>query len=219
MVHLIDALKSIPTPAGIHCSDGDLEPGRRSMKASDVMSRDLYYVAPATPVASVATAMIDYGISCLPVISRKRVVGIVTAEDLGLRGYERKASGATAVREVMTREVISCTTEDKLDRICEQMLLYRLCRLLVTDGAGAPVGMLTLADLASVLSVQALGALVKALKVGPVYEAAAASESMLDTELSSEERALLVLEHEAPAPRSVRLTTRTMVRRIAGGGR
>lgn len=145
------------------------------MKASDLMSRDLYYVAPATSIACVAKAMNDYGLSCLPVMSGKRVIGIITASELGLKGHEPGIDHSTAIRKIMSREVAFCESDAGLERICELMLLCGVGRLIVLDRSGVPTGMLTLADLAPALTIQALGTLVRALKMGPMYVAAASS--------------------------------------------
>lgn len=50
--------------------------------AGEIMSTDLVTIGPATGVAESITAMIDHGISCLPVVDEGRLLGILTNTDL-----------------------------------------------------------------------------------------------------------------------------------------
>lgn len=147
------------------------------MKASELMSRDLYYVTPATRIGDVVSAMNEYGLTCLPVMSRRRLAGIVTARDLALRGYVAGIGRQTPVRRVMTTDVVCCRCEDDVPQICHIMTEHRRRRLPVLDRRGAPVGFLALSDLAPVLSMPVLYALQRALDEEPTYIATADSRT------------------------------------------
>lgn len=61
---------------------GDLGGAPRTARIRDFMPRRLVSVHPDTPIAHAAALMRSYAIGSLPVISGRRLVGIVTVSDL-----------------------------------------------------------------------------------------------------------------------------------------
>lgn len=55
------------------------------MNVSDIMTREVIFVRPDTPVGEVARLMVKFAISGVPVIEDDKVVGIVREEDLVMR--------------------------------------------------------------------------------------------------------------------------------------
>jgi CBS domain-containing protein len=55
------------------------------MNVADIMTREVLFVTPETPVNQVARALVKYNISGVPVVENGRVIGIVTEEDLVMR--------------------------------------------------------------------------------------------------------------------------------------
>lgn len=71
----------------LRCFAPDGSPEQEALaqvKAGDLMSVDLVTISPSTPVLQVVKVMLDYGINCLPVVSGKVLLGIVTSTDLYL---------------------------------------------------------------------------------------------------------------------------------------
>jgi len=69
----------------IRCLGPERRPDRGALAkitAAEVMSTDLVTVAPGAPLDRAATLMLDYGISCLPVVSDGVLLGILTNTDL-----------------------------------------------------------------------------------------------------------------------------------------
>jgi CBS domain-containing protein len=52
------------------------------IRASEIMSTELVTVEPDAPLETAVSMMLDFGISCLPVVSNERLVGILTATDV-----------------------------------------------------------------------------------------------------------------------------------------
>lgn len=52
------------------------------MKVRNVMTENVFTVTPDTPLKTVATRMLEYGISGLPVVEGERVVGVVSETDI-----------------------------------------------------------------------------------------------------------------------------------------
>lgn len=52
------------------------------MKVSDVMTEKVFTVAPDTPLKTVATRMLEYGVSGMPVVDGDRVLGVISETDI-----------------------------------------------------------------------------------------------------------------------------------------
>jgi acetoin utilization protein AcuB len=69
----------------IRCLGPERRPDREALgriTAADVMSTDLVTIEPGALLDRAATLMLDYGISCLPVVADGVLVGILTNTDL-----------------------------------------------------------------------------------------------------------------------------------------
>jgi CBS domain-containing protein len=107
-------------------------------------------VAPGATLAEAAKKMASQDIGSLPVCSDKRkLVGIITDRDITVRAVARGLDpNQTRVQDVMTREVLSCRADSAVEDACELMESRQVRRLVVTDGEGAPIGILSLGDIA-----------------------------------------------------------------------
>jgi CBS domain-containing protein len=144
------------------------------MKASEVMSRDVITVDPATPIHRIATLMTERRISGVPVIMPDgKVVGVVSESDLIYRaemGTERKRKWWLAIfsdpdelardyakahgvkaEDVMTREVVFVTEDDDISHVANTLDRHRVKRLPVVRD-GKLVGIITRSDLVKALS-------------------------------------------------------------------
>lgn len=134
------------------------------MQAADVMTTQVVFVAPETPVAEVARCLVERRISAVPVIRPDgRLVGIVSDGDLMRRaelGTERhparwladdrardfvKSHGLVA-GDVMTGNVVTTTEEASLEDVATLLERYRIKRVPVLRG-GRVVGIVSRADL------------------------------------------------------------------------
>ena len=55
---------------------------RMGRRVGDLMRRDLVTAGPGTSVARAASSMRRHRVGCLPILDRRKLVGIVTASDL-----------------------------------------------------------------------------------------------------------------------------------------
>jgi CBS domain-containing protein len=144
------------------------------MKAADVMTRQIVSVPPEASIADAAGAMLEHGISGLPVVDAEgRVAGIITEGDLLRRtetGTERKrprwiemlvGPGKLAneyvrthgrrVSEVMTPDVVSVAEDTPLGDVVELMERKRIKRVPVLR-ADRIVGIVSRANLLRALA-------------------------------------------------------------------
>jgi CBS domain-containing protein len=133
------------------------------MKLSSIMTGGIETVPPQATLAEAAKKMASQDIGSLPVCAeRRRVVGIITDRDITVRAVARGMDpNSTRVEEVMTRDVLSCSSEAEVSEACELMEKRQVRRLLVTDGNDTPIGIVSLGDIALCLRESQSGEVLK----------------------------------------------------------
>ena len=84
------------------------------LKVKDVMSRKVITVPPNEDVVFAFEKLMKYKISSLPVVNGDKLVGIVTATDLGHNLILDKYEIGTIVEKVMVENVVCVSPEDDL---------------------------------------------------------------------------------------------------------
>jgi CBS domain-containing protein len=135
------------------------------MKLSSIMTGGIETIPPQATLAEAAKKMASQDIGSLPVCSDRRssVVGIITDRDITVRAVARGMDpNQTRVEEVMTRDVLSCSSDSEVEDACQLMESHQVRRLLVTGDGDIPVGIVSLGDIALCLrESQAVGVLKK----------------------------------------------------------
>jgi CBS domain-containing protein len=120
------------------------------MKAGDIMIRKLSVVSPEDSVESAAVLMARVNAGILPVVSGKRVVGVVTDRDIVVRAVAAgKPVARCTVDDVMTEEVHYCLAEDTVEDVANRMGALGVRRMPVFDRDGALIGLISLDDVAA----------------------------------------------------------------------
>lgn len=106
---------------------------------------------PGATVRQATRLMNEHGIGALVVLDGRRLTGIFTERDVLRRVVaEGRPPDTTRVVEVMTREVLCCTTGTDVEEIAELMRCRRVRHVPVLDAAGAVVGMVSIGDVNAV---------------------------------------------------------------------
>jgi CBS domain-containing protein len=135
-----------------------------AMKVADAMSYGVITVAPECLMTTAAEMMLKFDISGLPVVSRGKLVGIITEGDflrrleLGTEDQPRLRlsdpteigplaeayahSHGRKVEEVMTRDVVTATEDTALDDVIKLMAKHNIKRVPVLRN-GVLVGMVS----------------------------------------------------------------------------
>jgi cystathionine beta-synthase len=112
--------------------------------------RKLIAATSADTVADSVMAMKEHGVSQLPVIDDARLVGIVTESDLLAKLVDGRATLASAVAEVMFRNVTTVKTSDDASKLLE--IFSKGLVGLVVDDKGKLLGVITKMDLVDLLT-------------------------------------------------------------------
>lgn len=121
-------------------------------KVSDIMTRDVRYIAPREKLQRAAQMMSDLNVGALPVCDGKRLVGMVTDRDMIVRGTaEGRGPGDACVADVMSDQLRWCFEDQPIDEVMRQMADSQVRRIpVVSHGESRElVGIVALGDLAS----------------------------------------------------------------------
>jgi CBS domain-containing protein len=122
-------------------------------KCQDVMTQNPVCCLPEDAVAYAAHLMETENIGSIPVIEDRqseKLVGIVTDRDLALKivgnGHDVKS---TKVKEVMTRQLVTCRPGDDVQKALDAMAKHQLRRIPVVDSDTRIIGIIAQADVAT----------------------------------------------------------------------
>jgi CBS domain-containing protein len=126
---------------------------REGLKVSQAMEKSVMTVELNTTARECAKAMAKRGVSCAVITQGGRAVGIVTERDLVSKVMAETIEADKAlVRDIMSTPLITVSPEALVQDAAKLMAQYRIRRLVVLDGAGALVGIVTTGDIARTLA-------------------------------------------------------------------
>src|ERR1019366_9550625 len=102
----------------------------------DIMNKELPGVRPDPPAGGAAAMLRSFGVGAAPILDEKRSpLGVVSLRD--------RLDLDVSVREVMSRPADCVPTGSTIEAAAEQMARGDRHHLVVVDGSGAAVGMLS----------------------------------------------------------------------------
>ena len=119
------------------------------MYVQDVMTADVSFVGPDTPILEIARKMRDGDIGSTPVVEDERLVGMVTDRDIVVRVIAEGGDvRAKTARDAMSPGVLYCFADQTVESVLESMGDQQIRRLPVIDRDKRLVGVVSLGDLA-----------------------------------------------------------------------
>jgi len=117
---------------------------------------DVWCISPDATVYAAIAEMARRGVGALPVVSREKLVGIVSERDYARKVILRGRSSKEAlVMEIMTPSPATVTPDTTVD-VCLRMMTFKHVRHLPVLDEGRLVGILSIGDLVkSIISAQA----------------------------------------------------------------
>jgi CBS domain-containing protein len=124
------------------------------MLIRDIMSTDVQTCRSYQTVSAAAQKMWEADIGAVPVLDDKdRVVGMLTDRDICMAAYTQGlALWQIVAAEVMSKSIVTCEPTDTVDHAEELMRMNAVRRLPVVDGERNVVGIVSMNDLARVVS-------------------------------------------------------------------
>lgn len=134
------------------------------MKVKDAMHGPAEWVDEETPVSDIAERMAMDDIGAVPIGKDDRLVGMITDRDLAVRVVAKGLNARqTRARDVMTKNVIYCRTEETVEDAVHLMDQKKVRRLPVLDDKKRLVGMLSMGDVAHSGGLQLAGEMTRAV--------------------------------------------------------
>jgi CBS domain-containing protein len=118
-----------------------------TMKIKDVMTHEVSFVTPDTPVAEIARRMRDQDIGAVPVVENDRIIGMVTDRDIAVRCVAAGNVEAATARTAMSPRVLYCYEDQSVGEILENMAEQQVRRMPVVNRDKRLVGVVSLGDL------------------------------------------------------------------------
>jgi CBS domain-containing protein len=118
------------------------------MQVRDLMTKEIGAVNPLTTVKDAARRMKELRTSLLAVATDTGVIGTLTARDIAERATaEGRDPKQTPVEDVMSRGIIVCFEDERVEQALDTMMSKRVSQLPVLDRKRQLVGRLCLEDL------------------------------------------------------------------------
>ena len=119
------------------------------MNIQDVMTNEVSYVTPDTPILEIARKMRDGDIGATPVVENERLAGMVTDRDIVVRVIAEGGDVRTkTARDAMSPGILYCYADDTVEAVLDNMGDQQIRRLPVVDRDKRLVGVVSLGDLA-----------------------------------------------------------------------
>ena len=121
------------------------------MKVKSIMNPEVATCRPTDSLYKAAQVMWDHDCGVVPVVNEKsgELAGVVTDRDLCMAAFlSNRRPELIPVRDVMAREVFSCTGDDDIKSVHATMRENQIRRLPVVDEGGRLTGLVSLNDLA-----------------------------------------------------------------------
>ena len=119
------------------------------MRIQDVMTAEVSFVRPDTPILEIARKMRDGDIGATPVVEDERLVGMVTDRDVVVRVIADGGDVRTkTARDAMSPGILYCFVDESVEAVLENMGDQQIRRLPVVDREKRLVGVVSLGDLA-----------------------------------------------------------------------
>jgi CBS domain-containing protein len=117
------------------------------MKIKDLMTQDVSFVTPDTPIPDIARRMRDEDIGAVPVVENDRMIGMVTDRDIVVRCVAAEGTGAATARMAMSPRVLYCYDDQSVNEVLENMAEQQVRRMPVVNRDKRLVGVVSIGDL------------------------------------------------------------------------
>ena len=115
----------------------------------EAMTSNPTAITPETTVQEAAQLMKAEDVGALPIVEDGRLTCVITDRDLAIREVADGLDGASSVRELASKDVVTIDPQQSLEEAARLMAEHQIRRLPVVEEDGRLVGMLAQADVAA----------------------------------------------------------------------
>jgi CBS domain-containing protein len=120
------------------------------MVVKEIMTANPETLSEKANLTEAAMKMKRLNVGIIPITRDHTVSGVLTDRDIVVRAIAQKSNpDKTSVRDVMSREVVSCNENEDIRKCVDLMEAKKIRRLIVTDDSGKPVGVVSIGDIAT----------------------------------------------------------------------
>ena len=119
-----------------------------NMRIKEIMSKNLVVARKDQSIYKVAQKMKEYNIGFLPIVSDKKLVGIITDRDIVVNAIANKCNLDEPIENYMNKSILSIGHDRELSDALNLMAQKRIKRLIVTDREKI-AGIISISDLLS----------------------------------------------------------------------
>jgi CBS domain-containing protein len=118
------------------------------MLVKEIMTRKMESVLPSATLREAAQKMRELDVGSLPVAENGKLIGMITDRDICCRGVADAFDPMiTPVREIMSRDLEFCFSDDSVTEAVRQMEQHRIRRLPVLNYDKSIAGFLSVEDI------------------------------------------------------------------------
>src|SRR5919201_793961 len=127
-----------------------------SLRASDVMIKDVLTVPESMPLKEVARLFGEKRITGAPVINaRGDLLGVISETDIIRKSTSIGAWSPSTAGQIMTKPAVTVAPDDSLQKVCELMYERRVHRVVVAE-ANKISGIITTMDILRAIAAKAV---------------------------------------------------------------
>ena len=127
-----------------------------SLRASDVMIKDVLTVTESTPLKEVAKLFGEKKITGAPVVNAVgELLGVISETDIIRKSNSIGAWSPSTAGQIMTKPAVTVSPDDPLQKVCELMYERRIHRVVVADGKKIS-GIITTMDVLRAIATKAV---------------------------------------------------------------
>ena len=127
-----------------------------SLRASDVMIKDVLTVAESTPLKEVAKLFGEKRITGAPVVNAQgELLGVISETDIIRKSTSIGAWSPSTAGQIMTKPAVTVAPDDPLQKVCELMYERRIHRVVVAE-AQKISGIITTMDILRAIATKAV---------------------------------------------------------------
>lgn len=116
------------------------------LRVKDIMKRNVLVLSKEATIKDALDLMVENSAGSVIILENEKIVGIVTERDILRRVLSQSKSLDTKIKEVMTKNVITISPDEKIEKAAEIMTENKIKKLPVVDG-NKLVGIITLTDI------------------------------------------------------------------------